>query len=382
MSAAGYTVFYDNKKDMPALKERYPEAEHIFVRGLPEADALAARRGRTLVLALHNDKLQSAAALCRALPFAAVFVLPGGAPNAEEPIPIDVSKPRLDYMETEITRVCNLNCRGCADFINIACGEERYYALERFRADLTRMKELFWGIGKIRLMGGEPLLNPDLASYAEAAREIFPDCDLRIVTNGLLLPRLSPETLSRIKKAGGGFDISDYPPTHKMKKELAALLREAGVDCNFSVPMRFFFRTLLGAPADDPAPAFRNCIFTHCHMMGDGRLAPCSYAFCAYRFNRRFGSVFPEDDGFDLSDPALDGWDIIKAFGRPHDFCRCCARGAVPFRWEGHRAAADARESDWLVRETWLNTRFVPRVQSMVKNAAAAMRRNLQSRKK
>ncbi len=375
---AANVVFYDGKKDLEALRSAFPAAEFRYVKSAPPPETLRACAGSAVVFALANEALAAAAENCRGLGLPEVSVLPTGAELV--PVKIDVSKPRLDYMETEIVRVCNLNCRGCCDFMNIVRGEDKFYDFSRCCADLERLKELFWGIGKIRLMGGEPLLNPRLADYAEAARRIFPDSDLRIVTNGLLLPGLSPDILARIKNTRCSFDISQYPPTQKKKQQIKAVLDAAGVAYNFSVPMRFFFRNLRARPAEDPAPAFNNCIFTHCHMLGDGRLAPCSYAYCAYRFNRHFGEVYPENDLFDLSDPSLDGWRILEAFRRPHPFCSCCGSGVIPFRWEGHCGPSDARESDWQIRDTFIYTKLAPVLQSAAKKGAVRLRARIQKK--
>ncbi len=367
-------VYYDDKKELPRLRGLYPQGDLRYVKDSPDATRLAADAPGTVVFALANEKLQAVTALCRSLRGVSVYVIPGGLGFAAAPLAVDVFKPRLDYVETEITRVCNLNCRGCCDYSNLAQDDEIYYDLDRFTADLTRMKTLFWGIAKIRIMGGEPLLNPRVAEYVETARRIFPDCDLRVVTNGLLLPSVSTDTLRRIGAAGCSFDISNYPPTAKKKKEILAALHSAGVSCNFSVPMRYFFRNLRVTPAGSPAPAFNNCIFTHCHMLGNGRLAPCSFAFCTYRFNRRFGAAYPEDDLFDIYDPALDGWRVIEAFSAPHPFCRYCGSGIIPIRWKGHCPSPQARESDWQIKDTFINTVIAPQLQSAVKKTAVALR--------
>ena len=70
-----------------------------------------------------------------------------------------VKKPVLEYVESEITQFCNLNCKGCADFINLV-SDKKHYDLEEFMRDYTRLSELFCTVKKIRLMGGESLLNP------------------------------------------------------------------------------------------------------------------------------------------------------------------------------------------------------------------------------
>ena len=374
-------VFYDHNKKLSEARALYPAAAYRLAETPPSAEALRAFEGGEIVFLLENEKLREATLACRGLTDTAVFVLPSGAGDISAPVPADCSKPRKRYIEIEISRVCNLNCRGCCDFINLKVPEETWYDFDRYCADLTRFRELYWGVEQLRLLGGEPLLNPRLPEYAEAARRIFPDCDLRVVTNGLLLPKISRETLRRLREANCSFDISAYPPTLKIKKELKALLDAAGVRYNFSVPMVFFFRNVLEHPVEDPAPAFNNCIFTHCHNLSNGKLGPCTFAFYIYRFNRHFGTHYPEDDFIDLYEPSLTGWQIEERYGKPHPFCKACGSGMTPILWKGHCAPEDARPEDWLIRDTFLNTRVAPALQRAAKNGALKLRKKLHEKK-
>ncbi|MBR0508609.1 MAG: radical SAM protein [Clostridia bacterium] len=373
-------LFYKNGGDVREMLKKLPGAEPVPVSGEVTMAFLKGKEQARLVFALPNRQLAKATALCRGMPEAEVFVLPADVlPADASPIKIDPGKPRLDYMETEVSEFCNLNCRGCCDFSNLAT-EKKLYPFEEFRADLAALKGLFWGVEKIRLMGGEPLLNPALAAYAEETRAVFPDCDLRVVSNGLLLPKASEETLQRLRAAGVRFDISNYPPTRKKKKEIVSVLENAGIGYDLGFPMDFFFKNILAHPNADPEPAFQNCIFTHCHMMGHGRLAPCSYAYCIGRFNERFGTDYPENDYIDLHDPGMDGWEIARAFSRPHAFCRCCGKAIIPIRWKGHVSARAARPEDWQIRDGFLTTGVGPFIQRALKPAAAKLRGVIQRR--
>ena len=108
---------------------------------------------------------------------------------------IDTPKPRLDYLEFHLADHCNLNCRGCAHMSNIA--EPHLADLDQYIKDIARLRDLFWGIDRIRLMGGEPLLNDQLPEFIKVTREFFPDTDMHVVTNGLLLTQ-NKQTLLRV----------------------------------------------------------------------------------------------------------------------------------------------------------------------------------------
>lgn len=67
-------------------------------------------------------------------------------------IPLDITKPRLPYLECRIVEHCNLNCRGCSVAANIR--EEEFMSLDEFEKDLIDLKKLFSGIKYFKLFGG------------------------------------------------------------------------------------------------------------------------------------------------------------------------------------------------------------------------------------
>lgn len=293
-------------------------------------------------------------------------------------MPANTSLPVIDYIEIEITEFCNLNCKGCCDFSNLA-KEKNFYDIDEFTKDMKRITEIFSSVNKIRLMGGEPLLNPELTEYIKVTRELFPLSDIRIVSNGLLIPKLDTGTLAVIKEADCKFDISNYPPTRKMFTQIKAKLESAGIEYDLGFPMNFFFRNILEHPSDDPAPAFNNCIFTHCHMLSHGKLSPCSYAHCTGRLNAEYGFDYPETDTIDIYSD-ITGEEIIKRFNAPHEFCKCCGKGIIPFRWQGGTTSSKASPYDWLIKDSFMNTTVAPVIQSVLKVPAKLLRSRIQKK--
>src|ERR1017187_8623729 len=99
-----------------------------------------------------------------------------------------VRKPVLPYVEIHLADHSNLNCKGCGHFSSIA--SKWFVDLKHLSADLDRMSPLFGNSGRIRLMGGEPLLHAGVTEAIAEARRFFPRADIRLVTNGVLLPTL------------------------------------------------------------------------------------------------------------------------------------------------------------------------------------------------
>ena len=355
--------------------------EKIRVSSL-ELHMLEGREDQRILLALPNTMVARATELCRNAGCRNVFVFIPDNGFRMKPIRVDVTKPRLDYVETELSRVCNLHCRGCSAFIQLADKEPPFYDPEEYKRDLRQLKTKFWGVEKIRLLGGEPLLLKEIAAYTEWTRSVFPDADIRIVTNGLLIPSLSAETLSRLKTCGCSFDISNYPPTARHRKEIISVLRNAGVGYDFGPPMIFFLKNVSAQPSDDPKPSFDNCLFNGCHMLTEGGiLSPCSFTYCIRRFNRHFGTDYPENDCINLYQIQYDGWQIQQVLSGPHPFCRFCAKRMAPIRWKNGVHAKLAKASDWIVPANVWTDRIIPSAQHLALPVAKTMRRFVQRKK-
>ena len=73
----------------------------------------------------------------------------------------------------------------------------------------------------MRLLGGEPLLHPDLLSVIDAVRRSGVCDSISLTTNGLLLPRMTAEFWSAIDVV----EVSLYP-NRSIKEEAQALCRD------------------------------------------------------------------------------------------------------------------------------------------------------------
>lgn len=102
---------------------------------------------------------------------------------------LSLLRTELPYLEFHLTDHCNLNCKGCAHYSPMA--SDHYADLYQLEKDLQRLAQLFRNIRLIRLMGGEPLLHPDVDRFIRTTRSAFPKSRIGIVTNGILLPQAS-----------------------------------------------------------------------------------------------------------------------------------------------------------------------------------------------
>ena len=70
-------------------------------------------------------------------------------------------KPYLVHLETHVVDHCNLNCKACNNFSPFV-REEKLSDIVSYRRDISNLAEVYSGIGRFFLLGGEPLLAPEL----------------------------------------------------------------------------------------------------------------------------------------------------------------------------------------------------------------------------
>ena len=80
--------------------------------------------------------------------------------------------------EVHLTDKCNLNCAGCIHFSSL-CNETNLLDIITYKSDCQRISELTNGrIADIRLLGGEPLLHPDIKDFLVLTRKYFPEINI------------------------------------------------------------------------------------------------------------------------------------------------------------------------------------------------------------
>ena len=102
-------------------------------------------------------------------------------------IPLSVSMIDIKVLDFPILSNCNLRCDNCSSYSNLNV-EGVVQSLSQGKKDLVNWKKYINPI-RLQILGGEPLLHKELPNFIKIAREIYPDTDLRIYTNGLLLKR-------------------------------------------------------------------------------------------------------------------------------------------------------------------------------------------------
>ena len=247
---------------------------------------------------------------------------------------------RLKF-QTHLVEHCNLKCRGCYHFSPLA--DEEFLSIDDYERDIARLAELFdYRVEELLLLGGEPLLHPQLIDFLKLSREYFKEGEIKILTNGLLLLVIKDEFYSTLVDYNVQLWVTKYPIAFDYNKA-EKRAHEFGVEIHYFNPEPV--RTLGHQPLDlsglrDYKMNFYKCYRANeCIDLKHGRMFPCIIPAEIKAFNRYFHTelVCDDEDYVDIYS-VKDAEELLTRLDRPIRFCRYCNRddvkayGAIP--WE------------------------------------------------
>lgn len=243
--------------------------------------------------------------------------------------------PSLAYFEVPITDNCNLNCKGCLFASSLTCGIQ-HVPLEQLQKDATRMSELFYDVPWIRILGGEPLLHPNIIEIIECYRENFPDSEIDLCTNGLLITKMDQKFWECIKDNHISIHVSGYKPTYQMMDKIDRKLREQ--DIPYVILKRNeFVKYYSSSGNNDINKSYKKCMASGCYEVYRGRISTCSAMIAFEKFNDYFGTsydVIENEDWFNIHDPNIDAWKLCDKLDKPSQMCRYCSESKEEhFEW-------------------------------------------------
>lgn len=242
-------------------------------------------------------------------------------------------KPTLEYLELHLTDHCNLNCKGCSHFSPIA---EKWFATTAdYERDVTRLAELFFNIRKIRLLGGEPLLHPDVSAFITSTRQAFPLSSIVLVTNGILLPSMDENFWACCRRNHVSIDMTVYPPLAGKIETIESLVRQNGIRFISHRADEFTIQRNLKGDSN-PGKAMEVCREKfYCPFLRDGKIYICALPALSHHYNNRFGKDIPSDGYVDIHAPQVSGHDILKKLNTPAAVCRyCTTTGTDVYKWD------------------------------------------------
>jgi len=228
--------------------------------------------------------------------------------------------------EVQLADHCNLNCVGCSHFSPVA--NEHFLDVDRYKKDCERFSELAKKyVVLIHLCGGEPLLHKNITEIIEITRSNFDKAIIKIITNGILLPKMGEDFWNVCKKNNIIIAITAYPININTKKICELALQYGIVIENNQSPYTMKFRKDVydDEGIQNPKDSFRKCERILCHQLYEGKFYMCQVSAYIKYINKHFSKKFeilPEDyiDIYKIKNIKP----LLKYLRKSIPFCRYC----------------------------------------------------------
>lgn len=234
----------------------------------------------------------------------------------------------ISSMEVPAVQHCNLRCTACDHAAPLL--PESFVSPHLLKDDLEILSQHLRA-GEFRIVGGEPLLHPDLGGLIEVVRRSNISSRITLVTNGVLIHTLDPVLWKSLDRLW----VSLYPGirTGMSLPEISRLCKEYGV--KFSpVVTKHFKQTLLYEYNEDDdlvRKIFRKCDHAQkwrCYTIAEGYFFRCAVAPKTGTRLAMADQTYPgyEVDGLNIQDRTklrkrLKGYAFSN---RPMRACRYC----------------------------------------------------------
>lgn len=254
--------------------------------------------------------------------------------------------------EVHVAEHCNLSCRDCLHFSPLA--KEEFLDIDEYRKDCARLSELFDSeVERLYLLGGEPLLHPNLVEIMKISREAFRYGQIGIITNGVLLPSMDDAFWAACKE----YRIEVMPTKYPVTVDYDAVEKRAKQEGVFYHPhadkMPRMLRTPLSLKGDQPVERnYYACNHSNnCLTLRHGRLYTCEIAAHAHHLKKHFdlNISVSERNGIDIY-AVNSPEELMEKLTKPIPFCRYCRMDDRDF-WENWSVSQKDRY-EW-IRFEW-----------------------------
>ena len=246
----------------------------------------------------------------------------------------------LKYLEVQITDHCNLKCNACTHFSNIC--EENIIDARMIVFRLIRLRKLFGFIRILRILGGEPLLHPDIIEILKHTRSLFPLSKIELSTNGLLLDKMSTEFFEACYKNKISIYISRYSVIENKLNKIKEKLSSYKINHYVSPLVISFSSNLNPTGNSDKNETFRNCRHTSCPVLREDNIYICSISAYIDKYNKYFNKNIPEPKGINIY--LSSGKQILEYLKKSEETCKYCTNVTKYVNWS---CSNTPKETDW-----------------------------------
>jgi hypothetical protein len=260
-------------------------------------------------------------------------------------------KPTLPFVETMLTYGCNLSCQGCTNYSDYNVGG--LVSWEQGRVWIKSWVERV-DITDFGLIGGEPLMNPQVVDWIRGCRELMPNSQIRFTTNAILLKK-HPEVIQALMDIGNCviklslhqpqefytqetlrwlFNIVNWYPLEEYGIKRWGTANKVRLQINF--PQQFV-KTFQGEYTNmlphhsNPDDSYKICVQQTCPLLYNGVLYKCSSIALLNKvltdWNHVGNSAWQPYLDYQGIDPNCTHHQLnafLEDFGKPESICSMC----------------------------------------------------------
>ena len=294
------------------------------------------RKNTGIILGMSDSHYGQIIPWLREKGFNDYFILSEHSKNAVldklSPAPV----PEKFGFEVDLATHCNLNCQMCNHFSQLS--PEQFLDVDSYERDIKRLGYLFGHkLAFLNMAGGEPLMHKEIIKFIEIGRRQFPEANIVITTNGLLLQQLEHSEDGNLWQALKDNRVNvfvtlypidlDYAVIEKLAEKYDVKIRMSA-EVSSATPV--FDKISQKEPLDlDGKQRIYEAVccwyFNRCRALKNGHLYTCHVIPNIDIFNNYFNQALEvsEDDGIDIY-KAKSYEEIAKFMATPVPFCRFC----------------------------------------------------------
>jgi len=253
----------------------------------------------------------------------------------------------LNYLEAHVVDHCNLNCKGCGHFSPLIKNKE-FANFDIYKKDLNRLSEMFTTIKSFHILGGEPLLNPQLIDFLKYSRSILPASNIYLVTNGILLEKQDKSFWNSCNDNNIAINLTSYPIKINLPS-IISMCRNFNIRFNISFAKKKFIKIINIRGDSNPSKSFKLCksLFA-CTFLKNGHIYPCAFSCHVKYFNDFFGQKIKADEAFNGIDIYSNSAAEIQQFlNKPTPYCKYCTSKPQFFDW----GLSERKMSEWIAED-------------------------------
>lgn len=281
------------------------------------------------------------------VPYEFIFGMKHIDPHTINEITPFMERHELKTIELHAAEHCNLNCKFCSMFCGLV-PKPAFPDYEETRRGLEELKKYITHVKKVRIIGGEPLLNPELGKYLKLVRNIYPYTNIRLITNGILAKCMDETLIETMRKSNVELIVTGYQPLMDKHEEIHEFLAMKGIKHSIGNLILEFQKIYDYRGTSDAVANHNVCRWKKsCATLYGGNLAPCFTPFVIHYLSEAFDLNIQESGIMDLYERGMTSEKIHRFFEMPFDLCRYCSDKRLFAKWERIKHGEIVTIEDW-----------------------------------